>query len=126
MYGRLALGSAKIGGAVSRAVSSGKESNCSSVGWWRSLAAFFRNMSERGNAILEYSFTKRRYTLHAPKKLRNCVIDSGNLASRTAQVALASFETNKRLGVITWPRYSTLSWKKKHFFSFNFTPLRTS
>ena len=50
------------------------------------------------------------------------MIDSGKVASRTAQVALASFATENRLGVMTWPRYSTRWWKKKHFLSFNFTP----
>ena len=52
------------------------------------------------------------------------MIDSGKEASRTAQVALASFATDSRPGVMTWPRYSTRwwKWKKKHFLSFNFTP----
>ena len=51
MYVRLALANAKIGGAVSRALSYWKERSCSSVGWCQSLPAFFRNMSERGDAI---------------------------------------------------------------------------
>ena len=60
MYGRFALGKAKIEGAVNRALSSSKEHSCSSAGLCQSLPAFFCSISERGDAILEYSFTKRR------------------------------------------------------------------
>lgn len=87
------MGNVKIKSGVCRAQSSSNERNYSFVGLCQSLPAFFRNISESGDAILEQFFTKGQYTFHARKKLRSCVIDSGKLASRTAQVAFLSFVT---------------------------------
>ena len=82
MYGRPAFGSSSTGGEMSRVFSVSNALVCSSVGFSQSGSASFRNIEFNGQVMSEYFCTKRRYTLAAPRKDRNCVMVRGNTASQ--------------------------------------------
>lgn len=60
--------------------------------------------------------------LQEHKKVLSWVVVFGKSASRTAVVTIESLWTESVPGPMTWPRYSTLSWKKKHLLYYNLTP----
>ena len=75
---------------------------CSSVGFYQSGSASFRNVEFNGRAMSEYFCKKRRYTFAAPGKDRNCVTVRVNAAF--AKVFELSTAIESLPGVIAWPR----------------------
>jgi len=95
-----------------------RRSNASS----HSTSLSFLSISVSGVDVLAKPLMKRRYTLHAPRKLFMAVTDFGNVASLMAAMALASGHALRVPGRIRNPRYSTSSRKKKHLFELELDP----